>query len=440
MTEPQHRTIYCGDALAILHTWPDNCIDMCVTSPPYLGLRDYGLEPTIWDGDPDCDHRWIKQVFKRRSNDQKKGDKQSTNTGANERDKPILHSTCAKCGAWYGCYGLEPTVELYVKHSVAIFEEVRRVLKPSGLLFLNLGDTYASGKGSCYNPGGGSSSLGQGLKDEGALPMHRGNKSTLEQQGYKPKDLLGIPYEVVRALRMAGWYWRSDIIDAKPNPMPESVEDRPTKSYEHIFMLSKSGNATCWKHRETGEWVLWPAPRPAPDYRWRHRETGEIISTDPADTVHWRRYDAWKGFDYYYDAKAIAEVGEGYGRSERFRGSSYTGNNSFNNSAKDEHSTGGGKASYDGSLRNARDVWTISTEAFPLAHFATFPRELPRRCILAGCKPGGLVLDCFFGSGTTGLVAEQLGRRWCGIELNPEYAEMARQRTAQRGLFSGEGE
>jgi hypothetical protein len=241
--------------------------------------------------------------------------------------------------------------------------------------------------------------------------------------------------------------------------MPESVTDRPTSAYEHVFLLTKSGKPTCWKHSETKLWVNWPDTKPAPDYRWKHRETGEIRDTEqPAD--EWRRYDCWRSFDYWYDADAIAEpagdystikmpdgwdTGAGahgsYHRNGREKGKG--GVNAFR--GQGAHRTGeNGPANRDGrdmrdigagNIRNARNVWTIATKPYKEAHFATFPPELPRRCILAGCPAGGVVLDPFFGSGTVGEVAETMGRQWTGIELNPEYVDMARKRTAQRGLF-----
>lgn len=193
---------------------------------------------------------------------------------------------------------------------------------------------------------------------------------------YKPKDLINIPCLVAEALRHDGWYLRSDIMWSKPNPMPESVTDRPTKSHEHIFLLSKSAR-------------------------------------------------------YHYDAAAIAEPLIYPNETRRPLGSK----GAWQLDGRKQRENGGG-APYDGypSARNARDVWTIPTQPYSGAHFATFPPELPRRCILAGCPPGGVVLDPFFGSGTTGMVAESLARKWIGIELNPQYIELARKRTAQRGF------
>jgi DNA modification methylase len=175
-------TILQGDVVEQLRTLPDCSVQCVCTSPPYWGLRDYGVEGQI---------------------------------------------------------GLEKTPEGYTQKMVDVFREVRRVLRDDGTLWLNLGDSYASGKGTCYNPGGGEESLGQERKAEGCHPLDRGNKSTLSESGLKPKDLVGIPWRVAFALQSDGWYLRSDIIWSKPNPMPESVTDRPTKAHEYVFLLSK---------------------------------------------------------------------------------------------------------------------------------------------------------------------------------------------------------
>jgi DNA modification methylase len=377
-------TLINADVLAGLALIPDESVHCVVTSPPYWGLRDYGIEGQI---------------------------------------------------------GFEPTIEKFVGKMVEVFREVRRVLRSDGVLFLNLGDTYAASRS--YQV------VDNKYKDVG-------NKIGRKvPDGLKPKDLCGLPWRVALALQADGWYLRSDIIWAKPNPMPESCTDRPTTAHEHIFLLTKSAK-------------------------------------------------------YFYDAEAVREEGCGYGKSERFRDDKYTNNASFDNSKKREDSQGGGKSSHDGSGRNLRNVWTIATAPFPQAHFATFPPAIPERCIKAGtsergccpkcgapwkrvvekkactmnirvrdtkkgimqyktpghgateseiaaygkeemgktttigweatCKCGlditnafydpipCTVLDPFSGAGTTALVAAKLGRDAVGIELNPEYVEMSRKR------------
>jgi len=352
--------IICGDALIELRKMPDESVHMCCTSPPYWGLRDYGI---------------------------------------------------------MGQLGLERTPEEYVARLVEVFREVRRVLRKDGTLFLNLGDSYASGKGTCYNPGGGDTSLGKERKDAGIHPLDRGNKSTLALSGIKPKDLVGIPWRVAFALQADGWWLRQDIIWAKPNPMPESVRDRCTKAHEYIFMFAKNGKTILWRAKDTLEWSHRP-------------DLSEIMGYDDQGQPIKR----WIGFSYWYDAEAVKEPsiwssvpGKRYeshapGGSERPGG----------NWRLDEPNPIG---------RNLRSVWTITTKPMPKIfgqeHFATFPPEIPDRCIKAGCPIGGVVLDPFFGAGTTGMVAKQLGRDFIGIELNPKYCEMAERRIAQTGYQPG---
>jgi DNA modification methylase len=214
----------------------DQSIQCVITSPPYLGLRDYGLLPSVWGGEPGCEHEW---------GDDLQIDRRGTQIGkaitvdARESKRGAF---CLRCGAWRGCLGLEPTPQLYVGHLVEVFREVKRVLRDDGCLWINLGDSYASGKGTCYNPGGGESSLGQDRKAAGAHPLDRGNKSTLESQGLKPKDLMMIPARVALALQAEGWYLRSMAPWLKRSAMPESVTDRPSSALEYVFLLSKSPN------------------------------------------------------------------------------------------------------------------------------------------------------------------------------------------------------
>jgi DNA modification methylase len=259
-----------------------------------------------------------------------------------------------------GQIGLEPTPDEYVAKLVEVFREVRRLLRDDGTVWLNLGDSYAANR-SCQVPDGKWTDVGNS----------KGMKAA--ELGAKPKDLLGIPWRVAFALQADGWYLRSDIIWHKPNPMPESVTDRPTKAHEYIFLLSKS-------------------PR------------------------------------YYYDAAAIAEDTGKAGGPPRVFG------------AKVQEGTlrqDVGREFVDNGNRNRRTVWTVPTSPYSGAHFATFPPDLIEPCILAGCPPDGTVLDPFGGAGTTGLVADRLQRNALLIELNPEYAEMARNRiTGDAPLFA----
>jgi len=298
--------LYQGDALETLKQMEDESINCCVTSPPYWGLRDYGVD---------------------------------------------------------GQLGLEPTPDEYVANMVEVFREVKRVLRNDGTLWLNLGDCYngSGGAGGDYSKGG--------LKE--GQPKYPGRKvATL-----KPKDLVGIPWMVAFALRADGWWLRSDIIWAKPNPMPESVTDRPTKSHEYIFLLSKSAR-------------------------------------------------------YYYDADAIKENSvDPQGSAARYKYTFSGRDGLIMPDGKPQQIAPKGIREFS-SKRNKRTVWNITTKPFSEAHFATFPPELPEICIKAGCPEGGTVLDPFAGAGTTLYVAEQLGRNSIGIELNPDYCDIIRRRMA----------
>jgi DNA modification methylase len=292
-----------GNSLEVLKTIPTGTINTCITSPPYWGLRDYGVEEQI---------------------------------------------------------GLEKTPEEYVSKMVEIFREVKRVLRDDGTLWLNLGDCYFG------------SSMTGGTKRKGRMFKKPSNcVPKQEKSQLKPKDLVGIPWMVAFALRADGWYLRQDIIWHKPNVMPESVKDRPTKAHEYIFLLSKSS-----KYYYDAEAIKEPLARPE-----------ELLRKTPAVFGGRNKHD-------------------GYG-TKKHSGNKYVG-------------------TYTG--RNKRSVWTVSTKPFPEAHFATFPPDLIKPCILAGCPEGGIVLDPFIGSGTTALVAKRLNRNYIGIDINPEYCKMARER------------
>ena len=317
------------DALSSLRGLADESVQTCITSPPYWGLRDYGSD---------------------------------------------------------GQLGLEATPDEYVANLVVVFREVRRVLRDDGTLWLNLGDCFCSAprgsdngweKSRLTNPGTQQKMQRRAGSDHRVFP------------GLKPKDLVGIPWLVAFALRADGWYLRSDIIWAKPNPMPESVTDRPTKAHEYLFLLTKG-------------------PR------------------------------------YFYDADAIRDpatyegpngtqllpYAQGFGRrtpeqeaERRVKRRTVRPGIDTNGGGQ-----GNGAMSYPAHSRNKRSVWTVATQPFPGAHFATFPPKLIEPCVLAGSAEGDTVLDPFAGAGTTGLVTLRHNREFIGIELNPDYAQMARDR------------
>jgi len=310
-------TLLTGDCREVLQTLEPESVHCVATSPPYFGLRDYGVAGQI---------------------------------------------------------GLEPTPEAFTAELVRVFAEVRRVLRKDGTAWLNLGDSYANA-----NPGSGGKCVLAGAGRAMTDARYHANKRDIS--GFKPKDLLGIPWRVAFALQADGWYLRQDIIWSKPNPMPESVTDRCTKAHEYLFLLSKSER-------------------------------------------------------YHYDAEAIAEPSiYAPGKStevERAKGY-YDGKWS----APSDGSRNDGSFKAIRETRNKRSVWEIATNAYSEAHFATFPPALIEPCILAGCPKGGTVLDPFGGAGTTGLVADRLGRNSILIELNPAYAVMAERRIRNdAGMFA----
>jgi len=273
-----------------------------------------------------------------------------------------------------GQVGLEPTPHDYVASLIEVFEEVRRVLKKDGVCFLNLGDSYVSSpRGN--KPGDHSTASLTNPKRQDTVPREKGKKKDFS--GLKPKDLIGIPWRTAFALQSAGWYLRQDIIWAKPNPMPESVTDRCTKAHEYLFLLTKSAK-----------------------YYYDHEAVKEPCSEDMQ-----RR--AAKGHTRGPGGKVDASRQDG----DTLRGE---------HAKKIDTSKG----------RNKRSVWTVTTKSYKGCHFATFPPDLIRPCILAGTKPGDTVLDPFAGSGTTGQVALEHDRNAILIELNPDYEPLIRQRCA----------
>lgn len=339
--------IYNMDALKGLSLLLDNSINCCVTSPPYWNLRDYGVNGQI---------------------------------------------------------GLEPTIEEYVTKIVGVFREVKRVLRPDGTLWLNLGD--------CYTPSA-PGTMGDNIHIEGTKEATKRARKIMRPQippGLKPKDLVGIPWRAAFALQSDGWYLRSDIIWHKPNPMPESVKDRPTKAHEYIFLPSKS-------KRYYYDYELIKEPSV---YSGSNNGVGFGYGTDKENRGRERIYKTPTGWDtnkgshgsYHKDGR----------RSDKQRGHSrrHDGfNDRWDQMTKEEQCSMG---------RNKRTVWTVATQPFSEAHFATFPEKLIEPCILAGCPEGGTVLDPFMGSGTTAKVAYKLRRNYIGFELIPEYIKISEKR------------
>jgi DNA modification methylase len=305
-------TIHIGDCREVLRTLASGSINTCITSPPYFGLRDYGVE---------------------------------------------------------GQMGLEASPDEFVAELVAVFREVRRVLRDDGTLWLNIGDSYAG-------TGGQTPQMGKLFKGRARQRENVCTSARIVAKGLKPKDLVGIPWMLAFALRADGWYLRQEIIWHKPNPMPESVRDRCTRSHEQIFLLSKSSK-------------------------------------------------------YYFDAAAIAEPAvEPRGPGNIAPAPRLPGEREGSNANTRGHLHKIGPREQ----RNKRSVWSVATSPYREAHFATFPPALIEPCILAGSPAGGVVLDPFGGAGTTAVTAEDLGRDSILIELKPDYAALSSDRVRQGGL------
>lgn len=433
-----------GEVREALRRLPSESIHCVVTSPPYWGLRDYGIPPVLWGGDSTCSHEWEGSTLRRRRSpeDARNGESiQAGHRGANIT-LPATR-TCAQCGGWLGQLGLEPDPDEYVDQLASVFDEVRRVLRTDGSLWLNLGDTYHTDSPVRMSAGEAFSTSW----DRSQTRSRGGSRRPAARYGdLKPKELTGIPWRVAFELRRRGWWLRSECIWAKRNPMPEPVRDRPTRSHEYVFLLTKS-----------------------------------------------RRY--------FYDAEAVREPLQ---QSSLRRLRHHLPNSADNPGYRSKHPEGDFRrfpmlTNTDRSGRNLRSVWHISTQPYPGAHFATFPKALPEICIRAGTSERGacaecgtpwarevrsegggighdwhpikslafgrgqgiaapsihdgtyrrvdlgfrrrcscaterivpcLVLDPFVGSGTVLTVARHLGRRSVGIDLNPEYVVLARQRSS----------
>ena len=356
-----------GDCREIMRKWASQGVkaQTCITSPPYYGLRDYGTAK--WEGgDSDCEHS-ISMPTK--WNDPKRGTVLRPEVG----HRGGSSSNCHLCGAKRidEQLGLEDTPDDYIKNMVEVFRCVWDVLEDDGTLWVNIGDSY------CNSNGFARASPEYQREGRNNMPANDRKLDKLHATGLKTKDLIGIPWMLAFALRADGWYLRQDIIWSKPNPMPESVQDRCTKAHEYIFLLSKS-------HK----------------YHFDH-----VAIKEPATTVENRPSGIVRDRVYDYDSKQ-KEMG-------RVRG---------------------GEETPEPTTRNRHSVWNVATKPYSGAHFAVFPTELIEPCILSGAPVGGIVLDPFMGSGTTAQVAQDLGRQYIGCELNPEYGNLQKKRTAQTSL------
>jgi site-specific DNA-methyltransferase (cytosine-N4-specific) len=364
-------TLYTGDAHDVLAAMPDASVDCIVTSPPYWGMRRY--RTGAWQGGhPGCGHE------------------AATGSGPHRLGQT---GRCPACGAvWVDRqYGLEPTLTAYIQHLVAVFAQARRVLHPAGTLWLNLGDTYACGQVGRADAEARYPSLG-------ASQPHRAGRRVMQRSGVPPKNLLGVPWRVALALQANNWILRNAVVWSK-NAMPQSVRDRLSTTYELVFLLTRSP-----RYYFDLDAIRVPLTHPTsrqpaspPDAGQPHRPPGTGPRPRGRDAHGRGKYDA----DPQVFAAGVHGAAMRPGRPH--------------NAA---HPLG----------KNPGDVWRMATRPLKEAHFAAFPVDIPLRCIAAGCRPGGVVLDPFSGAGTTGLAALHLGRRYIGVDLSSQYAAIARRR------------
>lgn len=482
LSNEQQWHVEVGDVREVCQKMPAGVVRCVCTSPPYWGLRDYGLPPSVWGGDPICEHEWGEKQRPGNYNwaEKIKADGQ-LDRGHQKKANATRSQFCVKCGAWLGCLGLEPTPELFIAHLVDVFREVRRVMRPDATLWINIGDTFS---GSWGNYGGGARGAGKQRLIKHGSQVHNPAWDGLEDYRppasfkhptIKPKDLVGIPWMLAFAMRTDGWWLRSEVIWSKPNCMTESVTDRPTRAHEHVFLFT-----------------------PSAQYFYDSFASREACASGPSDIKKMLEGKPRIGGKYKHleDSKSKASAATNIGQ---------------------KRSVG----SPDG--RNMRSVWRIASEPLRDEHFAAYPTALVRRPLIAGTSSQGccsqcgapirrlleknrrptrpgeksklnredknspmhrsrdpqhereadgkdrtdglkhgnrdperhitemvsvgweptcnceaapipcLVMDPFNGSGTTGLVAKYLGLRYVGIELNPDYAEMAVRRI-RRGI------
>jgi DNA modification methylase len=368
-------SILVGDVREKLRGLPADSFDCVVTSPPYWGLRDYGTGRWV-GGDPACDHR---SPTMREGRDEDRAKLPGSDATNSHQLKLAHRSACGKCGAVKVDHqiGLEATMAEHITVMVEVMREVRRVLKPSGTLWLNYGDCYAT------SPNGRSAADTKAAGNDDRT--FRDKPFSTIGGTLKAKDLCMIPNRLAIALQDDGWWVRSEIIWAKPNPMPESIKDRPGTSHEKIFMLSKAAR-------------------------------------------------------YFFAAGEVKVPAT----SDHGSGNGFVGRQGGAEHLPMSGGAGSVEAWLPGGFRNVRnyeraplDVWEIPTQSFREAHFATFPPELVERCLKAGCPKGGTVLDPFGGAGTTALVADQMQIDCTIIELNPEYVHIAARRIeSDRGAIS----
>lgn len=361
--------VFNEDCLQGLKSLPDNCVDCCVTSPPYYALRDYGVDGQI---------------------------------------------------------GLEQSPQAYIDKLTEVFMEVHRVLKNEGTLWLNIGDSYNGYKGNAKNEYNDSEFVG----GHGGHPTRGGNFG-LEDKSIKPKDLIGIPFMLAFSLRNAGWYLRQDIIWAKGNPMPESVTDRCTKSHEYIFLLSKQ--AKYYFDNEAILEPCSDQTRENYQCGSRsngiNKDRNDNDMGERSKSWKPKKMPKFGGNKYGDNNDTHFQTYSGKEWKPRTKNVQYDGQQP--NTMHMRRELGFQDEEY--MVRNKRDVWHVNVKPDTVAHFATYPEDLIIPCILAGCPSGGLVLDPFMGSGTTARVARKLNRHFVGFELNPDYCKIIEKKIQVEG-------
>jgi len=486
--------VVCGDALEVMKAFPAKSIDMVITSPPYWGLRDYGFEQIF--GDKDCKHEWGSA---RVEHDALRYRGHNANVGSNEN--PEIHpgkegsggNYCQKCDAWKGQLGLEPTPEMYIEHLTEIFNEVKRVLKKEGTLWLNMGDSYMGsnqGYGQHGPPTTGFQDVKKGYYAAGEFKR---TPLSFKHPTLKAKCLCMIPERLAWSLIQNGWILRNKIIWYKPNAMPSSVTDRFSNRWEYLFMFNKNSKTILWRHEKTKEWVKEKplGTKGIKGIDWEWRDVGseysdsdtkiEVENAEQFNSPRGRKYrqikrkkvSLWNGFTYYFDLDAVREpytepmnrwggdnlVAKGESSWDKGTGQvTYRDRNMRPNpdgknpgdvfeigadtrpKAKlgnpSRISGGGARCQKDSRWtppegKRPIDFWRIATQPFPEAHFAVFPEKLCEKPIKAGCPEDGIVLDPFCGAGTALLVAKEMKRRFIGIDIKQEYCEMCEKRLAQ---------
>ena len=459
----QLADIYCGHAIEVFKQLPDESVQLCMTSPPYWGLRNYsGGSDIVWGGDPNCQHVFEgSEYHEHRAEEVVSGKSRTTERfyGSpsrkfnNDVQRHYSNVLCVNCGAFKGQLGLEPTPELYVEHLMLIFKEVKRVLKREGSFWLNLGDTYSA------SPTGSLGKTDTAWERPSRTESTESRKMANRKFNMPPKCMVCIPERVMLAMISDGWSLRNKCIWHKSNSMPGSQKDRLTCSWEYLYFFTKNNTAILWRNELTGEWRD-KEPTRDEKYplggRYRNISTGEVVWERPKNTKEWEHLTpVWHGFDYYFELDQI-RVPHQTQSLERYQRQVNFGDRRPDNKYLDSPPYPDGvqpvlreghtdrvpkwfketfpytdplhTKDYSPLGKNPGDHLEITTAPFKGAHFAVYPERLCEMPIRACSRVGDVVLDMFAGSGTTGVVAKRLGRKAILIDVVEKYCIMARYR------------